>query len=72
MGFEPRLQRAGNGLTNMKQRLAAMGGSCCIESNPALGTRVLIRLGLNPLSEASIAADSENDLPCTRRTELLR
>jgi signal transduction histidine kinase len=71
MGFEPRLQRAGNGLTNMKQRLAAMGGSCCIESNPALGTRVLIRLGLNPLSEAMTAADSENDLPCTRRTELL-
>jgi signal transduction histidine kinase len=59
IGFEPRAQAGGNGLTNMKQRLASIGGTCCIESNPAARTRVLIRLGLDQTSEA-LVGDSGN------------
>jgi signal transduction histidine kinase len=72
MGFDPGLQAGGNGLTNMKQRVAAMGGTCRIESSPASGTRVSIRLELDPLSQATPVGGSETDLPCTTRTELLR
>jgi len=63
VGFEPERKVGGNGLNNMKQRLANLGGSCCIESTPARRTRVLIRLALHPLdraSEAMAIGDSED------------
>jgi signal transduction histidine kinase len=43
-GFDPALRTEGNGLANMKQRLAILGGLCAIESQPGQGTRVQIRL----------------------------
>jgi signal transduction histidine kinase len=36
----------GNGLKNMRQRLAAIGGECLISSRPAAGTTVTLRLHL--------------------------
>lgn len=41
-GFAPSDPQAhGNGLSNMRQRLAEMGGQCCIESAPGRGARVV-------------------------------
>jgi signal transduction histidine kinase len=37
---------AGNGLANMRQRLAEIGGRCEIESAPGKGTRVTFRVAL--------------------------
>jgi len=51
-GFLPDTKSGGNGLTNMKQRLANIGGSCVIESAPGKGTKVLMRLTLRPLDQA--------------------
>jgi ligand-binding sensor domain-containing protein/signal transduction histidine kinase len=39
-------ERAGNGLKNMRQRLAAIGGECNISSNPGTGTTVTVRVSL--------------------------
>lgn len=39
-GFTPAAQNAGNGLHNMKQRLASIGGACRIVSEPGGPTRV--------------------------------
>ncbi|HEY1789527.1 MAG TPA: two-component regulator propeller domain-containing protein [Verrucomicrobiae bacterium] len=41
-------QRKGNGLANMRQRLAGVGGSAAIESRPGEGTTVTFRLPLKP------------------------
>lgn len=43
-GFDPATIPTGNGLVNMKRRLADIGGSCVIESRPGQGTRVQFRL----------------------------
>ena len=46
-GFNPAAARVnGQGLANMRERLAAAGGSCKIESSPGKGTRVLFTLPL--------------------------
>lgn len=45
-GFQPDKQIAGNGLTNMKQRLANIGGECFIESQPGQGTTVRLHLAI--------------------------
>ncbi len=45
-----RPQRSGNGLANMRQRLAEIGGRCEIESAPGKGTRVTFRVALKRLS----------------------
>ena len=42
--FNPAKKSDGNGLVNMKQRLANIGGSCLIESEPDKGTAVCIQL----------------------------
>jgi signal transduction histidine kinase len=39
-GFDPERQAAGRGLTNMHDRLVAVGGSLVVESHPGRGTRV--------------------------------
>ena len=49
-GFDP--ERAtdglrGNGLANMRQRLATLGGVCCIESRPGQGTKLTLTLPRN-------------------------
>jgi len=40
-------QRGGNGLRNMRQRLADIGGECIIRSQPGQGTSVSLKLRLN-------------------------
>ena len=52
-GFQANSKVAGHGLSNMKQRLANIGGSCFIESTPGKGTTVLIRLAVRPIEHAS-------------------
>ena len=49
-GFDPARVAAGGGLTNMRARLAAVGGSLEVESHPAHGTRVA---GTVPLGQAA-------------------
>lgn len=44
---DPRAAR-GNGLLNMQQRLADIGGTCQIESTPGAGTRILFRVPVRP------------------------
>jgi signal transduction histidine kinase len=48
VGFNPDANGplAGNGLNNIKRRLANIGGSCVIESQPDRGTTVQMRLTL--------------------------
>ena len=44
-GFDPAAEAAdGDGLRNLRQRLAGMGDECQIESRPGAGTRVMLRL----------------------------
>jgi signal transduction histidine kinase len=42
----PRAKRGGNGLRNMRQRLAEAGGACEIASEPGTGTVVTLRIHL--------------------------
>ena len=46
-GFDPALVAPGAGLTNMKDRLAAVGGALDIRSAPGRGTLVVGRIPLN-------------------------
>ncbi len=46
---------AGNGLVNMRQRLADIGGSCRIDSAPGQGTRIQFAISLNQPVENSKA-----------------
>lgn len=39
-GFDPATAKRGAGLTNMADRLDALGGSLTIESRPGAGTRL--------------------------------
>jgi signal transduction histidine kinase len=50
-GFEPAAPADGNGLPNMRQRLANIGGQCIIESQPGKGTTVRIHLMVRPLEK---------------------
>jgi ligand-binding sensor domain-containing protein/signal transduction histidine kinase len=46
-GFTPaHSPNGGNGLANLKNRLAAVGGRCRVESQPGQGTRVLLQVKL--------------------------
>jgi signal transduction histidine kinase len=44
-GFDPAAVTAGSGLQNMSDRLAALGGSCQVDSSPGRGTTVAGRIG---------------------------
>ena len=46
-GFDPATAPAGSGLRNMSDRLAALGGSCQVDSFPGRGTSVTGRIGLD-------------------------
>jgi signal transduction histidine kinase len=37
----------GNGLVNLRERLAAMGGKCDIDSRPGQGTKLILTVPLN-------------------------
>ncbi len=45
-GFQPPGNITGNGLENMKRRMADIGGSCFIESNPGQGTKIRLSLAV--------------------------
>jgi signal transduction histidine kinase len=45
-GFDPATVAA-SGLRNMSDRLAALGGSCQVDSSPGRGTTVTGRIGLD-------------------------
>jgi signal transduction histidine kinase len=45
-GFDPAAAPDGSGLRNMSDRLAALGGSCQVDSSPGRGTTVAGRIGL--------------------------
>ncbi len=45
-GFDPAAAAAGSGLRNMSDRLAALGGSCQVDSRPGRGTTVAGRIEL--------------------------
>jgi signal transduction histidine kinase len=47
-GFQPAENIPGNGLSNMKQRLQNIGGTCFVESKPGHGTTVRMRLRIRP------------------------
>jgi signal transduction histidine kinase len=44
-GFDPAAKAAGSGLLNMSDRLAALGGSCQVDTRPGRGTAVAGRVG---------------------------
>jgi signal transduction histidine kinase len=48
-GFETATETGGNGLANMKQRLASIGGQCTVESQPGKGTTVCVHLRVRPI-----------------------
>jgi signal transduction histidine kinase len=54
-GFETDSPSDRHGVKNLSARLAALGGSCRVESAPGQGTTVRIRLPLNPVTPAGPA-----------------
>ncbi len=50
VGFEPALDhaRGGFGITGMKERCQKIGGTLQIDSSPGKGTKVIVRLSVNP------------------------
>jgi signal transduction histidine kinase len=46
-GFDPQDVPRGNGLANLRERLASLGGNCSFESSPGKGTRVRLSLNLS-------------------------
>ena len=64
-GFDPAAgprAAAGSGLQNMRDRLAALGGSCQVDSSPGRGTTVAGRIGFT-----AAPAGNGGPLPLTRR-----
>jgi signal transduction histidine kinase len=61
-GFDPATTAGGSGLRNMSDRLAALGGSCQIDSSPGRGTTVAGRIGLTAAPAGNAGA-----LPLTSR-----
>jgi signal transduction histidine kinase len=57
-GFDPATAPAGSGLRNMSDRLAALGGSCRVDSSPGRGTTVAGRIGTGRL-----VAGNSSDAP---------
>ena len=53
VGFLADSRAAGNGLTNMRQRLASIGGHCSISSKSGHGTTVHLHLTVKPLEKTT-------------------
>ena len=60
-GFDPAATTSGTGLRNMSDRLAALGGSCQVDSGPGRGTTVTGRIDIG----ATVTVDSR-DAPAAR------
>ncbi len=52
-GFATAHPTEGNGLSNMRQRLASVGGQCAVESQSGAGTTVRIHLLVRPLDRVT-------------------
>ncbi|HMO31712.1 MAG TPA: two-component regulator propeller domain-containing protein [Lacibacter sp.] len=50
-GFIPEQMRTGNGLLNMRQRAAELGGTCAVETAPGSGTTITCRIPLATISD---------------------
>jgi len=59
-GFEASASNQGNGLKNLRDRLAKLGGTCVVESRPGNGTTVRMRLPL-PVRTSNPAGVSTAD-----------
>jgi signal transduction histidine kinase len=70
-GFDPAAAADGTGLRNMSDRLAALGGSCQVDSGPGRGTTVAGRIATGaPVavdSSDAPAAGSAGDVPVAGR-----
>jgi signal transduction histidine kinase len=69
-GFDPAVAAAsGTGLRNMSDRLAALGGSCGVDSSPGRGTTVAGRIGTGAAAGNSSDAPAGNagDVPLAGR-----
>ena len=55
-GFDPAAVTAASGLQNMSDRLAALGGSCQVDSSPGRGTTVTGRIGFPALPAGNAGA----------------
>jgi signal transduction histidine kinase len=58
VGFDPRIVPAGVGLTNIQDRVSAIGGRAAIQSAPGSGTRISATI---PLSRAAVTAATDHD-----------
>jgi signal transduction histidine kinase len=58
-GFQPAAASSGNGLINMKRRMADVGGACLFESCPGKGTTVHLRLVIESVHGSSAANRAE-------------
>jgi signal transduction histidine kinase len=56
-------QRAGVGLTSIRERVAELGGICEIETQPVGGTRLHVRLPLSKSNEREEAIDGTDSRP---------
>ena len=62
-GFDPAApkpgkgKRTGIGLTNIRERANALGGTCEVESAPNHGTTITVRVPLSPLTRGLIGAE---------------
>ncbi len=50
VGFDPATAKKGSGLTNMSDRLEALGGTFTVSSRPGAGTTVTGRIPASPLT----------------------
>ena len=57
-GFDPQISRSGAGITNIRDRLTAVGGSLTIASAPAQGTQLLGAIPLSSLASEDRAEES--------------
>jgi signal transduction histidine kinase len=61
-GFDRNAMRSGNGLTNIRERLEALGGQSHIESEPGKGTTVKCIVPLSRGSEPGGAAEESHKI----------
>jgi signal transduction histidine kinase len=70
-GFDPAATTSGTGLRNMSDRLAALGGSCQVDSAPGRGTTVTGRIDIGATvtvdSSDAPAAGNAGDVPVAGR-----
>jgi signal transduction histidine kinase len=68
-GFDPAATAPGAGLRNMSDRLAALGGSCQVDSRPGRGTTIAGRIGFGDAAAGNgeVPAESGDAVPLPGR-----